>query len=320
MIKRAFIKLFFMFVLLCSGLQAKEYPILLLGVESVHGPDIGRWERDKFLDGFERELSRRGHIQLARRAPFLIEVDISGYSKNISRDTGKFLGSKQFRIKQSVRLKGRYWVFDRRGRELYDGVLHYNIRMDTGSSISYDDALMRARESMLFGLGERIGSRINDRFHFMVDFEDQLDEQYGKPEPYKNHSKHGKGKYSAILATNMSLNLENKSISKKTSVSDLRWAGLYGKDDAHFFEPLNKAKFAIVRGKKYKSISKRYVKSKKLSRMNIAAFAFNKSFPKGTVLVFKTVEGNYGKMKVLGFKRKGNHQKQYSISLKWEIF
>ena len=320
MIKRAFLKLFFMFAILSSGVQAKEYPVLLLGVQSVHGSDIGGWERDKFLDGFERELSRRGHIKLVRRAPFLIEVDISGYSKNFSRASGKFLGSKQFRVKQSVRLKGKYWVFDRRGRELYNGTLPYNVKMDTGSSISYKDAMMKARENMFFGLGERIGSRINDRFRFMVDFEDQMDEQYRKPKSYKKHSKNGRGKYSARLATNMSLNLENKSISKKTSISDLRWSGFDGKDSMHFFEPLNKAKFTIVKGKKYKSISKSYVKSKKLSKMNITAFAFNKSFPKGTVLVFRTTEGNYGKMKVLGFKRKGNNQKQYSISLKWEIF
>ncbi len=325
MIKRVFLTWFFIFAMLSSGLQAKEYPVLLLGVQSVHGSYIGGWERDKFLDGLERELSRKGDIKLVRRAPFLLEVDISGYSKNFSTDIGKFLDSKQFRFKQSVRLKGRYWVFDIRGRELYNGTLPYNVKMDTGSSISYKDAMMKARESMLFGLGERIGSRINDRFHFMVDFEDQLDDQYGKRKSYKNASAGStksstfKGSGSVKLSQNSSLDIEKRSVGKKTGKSDLKWEGLPGKDDMHFFRPLNKAKFALVKGKSYGSIKKSYVKGKKLSMTSIMVLDFDSAWKKGMVLVFKTTEGYYGKMKVLGFKKKGSVQK-HTISIKWEIF
>jgi len=314
-------KIIFIMTVLFSFVSAKEYPVLLLGVQSVHGSDIGGWERDKFLDGFERELSRRGHIKLVRRAPFLIEVSISGYSKNFSTGTGKFLGSKQFRFKQSVRLKGRYWVFDRRGRELYNGTLPYNVKMDTGSSISYKDAMMKARESMLFGLGERIGSRINDRFHFMVDFEDQLDDQYGHPKSSKKQSRVASYKKSGSvrIASNNTLDFEKVRTGKKTSKSDLQWKALPGKNDMHFFAPLNKARFTIVKGKSYKSIDKNYVKRKKLSGTLIAALDFGRTLTKGTVLVFKTTEGHYGKMKILGFKSKGS-VKHYYLRLEWRLF
>ena len=304
-------------------LVAKEYPVLLLGVQSVHGSYIDGWERDKFLNGLERELSRRGHIKLARRAPFLMEVKISGYSTNFGKDTGEFLSSKQYRFKQKVHLKGEYWVFDRRDYELYHGTLPYNIKMDTGSSISYKDAMMKARESMLFGLGERIGSRINDHFHFMVDFEDQLDEQYGQLKSHNNSShsssKSYKKKGSARLSENSSLDFEKNSVGKKTSGSDLTWKALLGKNDMHFFQPSHKTRFAIVKGKSYKSIDKNYVKRKKLSGTSIMVHNQDSIFKMGTVLVFQTTEGYYGKMKVLKFKRKGA-VKHYYIHIKWKLF
>ena len=313
-------KIIFCVSLLLTFLSAKEYPVLLLGVQSVDGSHIGGWERNKFLDGLERELSRRGHIKLASRAPFLMEVQISGYSTNFGQGTGKFLGSKQYRFKQNVRLSGAYQVFDRRGNALYHGTLPYNVKMDTGSSISYKDAMMKARESMLFGLGERIGSRINDRFHFMVDFEDQMDAQYGQPKAHANTSSSSyKRRGSARLSANSSLDLEKNRVGKKTSSSDLTWKALLGKNDMHFFQPSHQARFTIVKGKSYKSIDKNYVKRKKLSGTTITAFDFDKTLSKDTVLVFKTTEGHYGKMKVLGFKRKGS-VKQHSISLKWELF
>jgi len=314
-------KLVLLLSLLLTSLFARDYPILLLGVQSVHGHHIGRWERDKFLDGLERELSRRGHIKLARRAPFLMEVDISGYSKNFSTVSGKILGSKQFRFKQSVRLKGRYWVFDRRGIELYSGTLPYNVKMDTGSSVSYEDAMMKARESMLFGLGERIGSRINDRFHFMVDFEDQMDDQYGHPKSTKKQSSAASYKKSGSvrIATNNTLDFEKGRTGKKTRKSDLQWKALPGKNDMHFFAPLSKARFTIVRGKSYKSITKNYVKYKKLFGTPITVLDFDRTLTKGTVLVFKTTEGHYGKMKILGFKSRGlvNY---YYLYLEWRLF
>ena len=307
------------FLLSAVSLQAKEYPVLLLGVTSVHGPNIGRWERNRFLDGLEHELARRGHIKLASRAPFLMEVRISGYSKNFSRAQGKFLGSKQYRFKQKVRLKAQYAVFDRGGYELYNGTLPYNVSMDTGSSVSYADAMRRARENMLEGIGERVGSRINDRFHFMVDFEKQLDAQYGAPKMKKKSSKSYKKSASNSIGTNAALDLERNRLGAKNSKSDLKWEGLPGKNDMHFFKPLNRAKFAVVKAKSYKSIDKGYVERKKLSGSSLMVLDSDKSFKKGTVLVFKTTEGHYGKMQVLGFKRKGVVSK-HAIRLKWRLF
>ena len=313
-------KILMVFAFLVTYLLAKEYPVLSLGVERVSGSHIGSWERDKFLNALERELSRRGHIKLARRAPFLIEVDISGYSKNFSQDTGKFLGSKQYRFKQTVKLKAKYWVFDRRGRELYHGTLPYNVRMDTGSSISYADAMKKARKSMLYGLGERVGSRINDRFHFMVDFEDQMDEQYGKPKRDKQSSRTSYHKSGSVrIASNNTVDFEKRKAGKKISKSDLQWKALPGKNDMHFFTPLNKARFAIVQGKSYKHIDKNYVKRQKLSGTPITAFDFDRTLTKGTVIVFKTTEGHYGKMKILGFKSKGV-VKHYYLRVEWKLF
>jgi len=47
--------------LLLTFLSGKEYPVLLLGVQSVHGSHIGGWERDKFLDGLERIVTKRAY-------------------------------------------------------------------------------------------------------------------------------------------------------------------------------------------------------------------------------------------------------------------
>jgi len=310
---------FLMLSLLGSlSLQAKEYPVLAMGVERVSGAYIGGWERDKFLDGLEKELVRRGHIKLERRAPYLLSVSISGYSKNFGKGTGKFMGSRQYRFKQSVRLQARYEVFDRRGRELYHGTLPYNVRMDTGSSISYEDAMMKARESMLEGLGERVGERINDRFHFMVDFEDQMDEQYGSPQPKKKKSS-VKHSGSAKLSSGLSLDFERGKVSQKNSWGDLKWEALFGKNDMHFFKPQGRARFAVVKGKSYNSIDNAYVKRKKLSGLSITAVDRDKNFSKGTILVFKTQEGHYGKMKIMGFSKHGA-SRQGTLHLHWQIF
>ncbi len=304
--------------MLANTLQAKEYPTLTMGVERVSGSYIGRWERDKFLDGLEKELSRRGHIQLERGAPFLLAVSISGYSKNFGKATGKFMGSRQYRFKQSVRLKARYEVFERRGRELYHGTLPYNVRMDTGLSLSYQDAMMKARERMLEGLGERVGERINERFHFMVDFEDQMDGQYGSPQPKKRKNAH-KRSGSATLSSGGSLDFESEKTAKKNSWGDLKWEAMYGKTDMHFFRPQGRARFTVVKGKSYSSIDKSYVKRKKLSGAPVTVPDHSREFRKGTVLVFKTQEGHYGKMKIVGFKRKGD-VKRYALRVEWRLF
>jgi len=315
-----FLKIVFLMLSLLGSvyLQAKEYPVLALGVERVSGSHIGVWERDKFLDGLEKALMRRGHIELVHRAPYLLRVSISGYSKNFARDTGKFLGSKQYRFKQSVQLQARYVVFDRRGYELYHGTQPYNVRMDTGSSISYEDAMMKARESMLEGLGERVGDKINGRFHFMVDFEDQMHSEYGK-EKSKKHKNSYTRSGSAKIPSGYSLDFESGKVSKKSSWADLKWEGLPGKVDMHFFKPLGKASFAVIKGKSYNSIDNSYAKKKKLSGISITAFDRDKSFSKGTVLVFKTKEGHYGKMQILGFAKKGN-TRHNTLHLKWRLF
>lgn len=307
--------------LLCileNSLQAKEYPVLALGVQSVSGSYIGRWERDRFLDGLERGLSRIGHIQIERRAPFFLAVSISGYSRNFGKATGKFMGSRQYRFKQSVRLQARYEVFDRRGHELYHGTLPYNVRMDTGSSLSYQDAMMKARESMLEGLGERVGERINDRFHFMVDFEDQMDGQYGSPHPKKKKNAH-KCSGSTTLSSGFSLDFESGKTAKKNSWGDLKWEAMYGKTDMHFFKPQGRACFAVVKGRSYSRIDNSYVQRKKLSGASMTVVDYSKQFRKGTALVFKTQEGHYGKMKIVGFKRKGE-VKRYALRVEWKLF
>ncbi|BAF72956.1 hypothetical protein [Sulfurovum sp. NBC37-1] len=316
MCKQIFGILTFIFLVSSTVTEAKEYPILALGVQSVRGSHIGRWERERFLDGLEKELNLRGHIELHRNAPFLMKVQISGYSTNFGRSGGKFLGRKQYRFKQNVRLRARYEVFDRRGYELYHGNLSYNVRMDTGSSISYEDAMMKARESMLEGLGERVGSRINDRFHFMVDFEDQMYGQYGEPKSKKNVYGHSG---SARLPSGSSLDFESGKVSRKNSWGDLKWEALPGKVDMHFFNPLKKSRFAMVKGKSYNSIDKSYVKRKKLSGMPLIAFDFDRKFSKGSVFVFKTTEGHYGKMQILGFRSKGA-MLHHTLRLKWILF
>jgi len=259
------------------SLQAKEYPVLLLSVTSVHGSDIGRWERNHFLDGLERELARRGYITLASHAPFSLEVGISGYSKNFSRSQGMFLGSKQYRFKQKVRLDAQYIVFDRNGYELYQGTLPYNVSMDTGSFISYADAMHRARENMFEGIGGRVGLRINDRFHFMVDFERQLDERFGKPK-HRSQRKSYKKTASNTVTVNQALDFEKNRLGRKNNASDFTWEGLSGKNDMHFFRPLNKAGFAVVKGKSYKNINRRYIAHKKLSRGSLFALDGDRSF------------------------------------------
>jgi len=299
-------------------LQAKEYPVLAMGVERVSGSYIGGWERDRFLDGLEKALARRGHIVLTYRAPYLLRVSISGYSRNFGRGTGKFLGSRQYRFKQSVRLQARYAVFDRSGYELYHGTLPYNVRMNTGSSISYEDAMMKARENMLEGLGERVGEKINDRFRFMVDFEDQMGTQYGRAKPKKHHSSYSRSGL-ARLPSGYSLDFESGKVGKKNSWGDLKWEALPGKVDMHFFKPLGKARFAVVKGRGYNHIDKQYAQSKKLSSVPRTAFDFDKTFSKGAVFVFQTKEGHYGKMKILGFTRRGEVE-HYALRIEWKLF
>jgi len=40
----------------------------------------------------------------------------------------------------------------------------------------------------------------------------------------------------------------------------------------------------------------------------------------GTVLVFRTTEGHYGKMKIIGFRKKRGISRKYGIHVKWELF
>jgi len=171
---------------------------------------------------------------------------------------------------------------------------------------------------MLKGLGERVGDKINSRFHFMVDFEDQMDAQYGKAKPKKQTNSYRRSG-SVNLPSGYSLDFESAKVSKKNSWGDLRWEAMPGKDDMHFFKPLGKARFAVIKGKSYNNINNSYAKKKKLSGISIVAFDRDKSFSKGRVLIFKTKEGHYGKMQILRFGKKGNIR-HHTLHLKWKLF
>jgi len=300
-------KVILIIALILNIVSAKEYPTINLKLGSVSGYDVRQKDKVSFFDGLRKELLLRGNIKLRTRAFFILKVRVNGALPKLDSRV-PFYKNRAFKIKQKIHLKAKYRVIDWLGDELFSGVLPFNLNLNIkGWFYSRKRANEYYREKVFSELGERIGSKLNDRFHFMVDFLRQSKHR---------HRQHTKFIY---LKEGDKLDLETGRVGTRGSRTDLSWKAFYGKEDMHFFEPLNRASFAIVKNKNYNRINKRFVINKKLSKIAITAFNFDKNLKKGAVLVFKTSEGNYGKMKILGFRQKGN-VKHYAIHLKWVLF
>jgi hypothetical protein len=277
-----------------------------LEVAGVRGPEMNRWMQVHFIDGMENVFRKHSKVILERNGDYRLYVRIRKESVFKGRKKGHFLGSAQYRYKQSVRLYAVYRVTDRWRGQVFSGEVRYRASMDTGSSISYADARHTADGKMMEALGERVAERLESRF-------ESLDQR-------GSHivSRHIKGIQHATLPVGFSLDLESGKVSRsKDRAYDLLWQTWEHKEDMYFLEPLHSTSIAIVTYP-YDRIDRYFCRHTKRHRYSIDDADFAPKLKRGTVLVFRTAQGHYGKMRVLHVRAKRGIR-HYELVLEWEL-
>ena len=82
--------------------------------------------------------------------------------------------------------------------------------------------------------------------------------------------------------------------------ADFRWTHV--NDTERFLTPANGAKAAVVTASDYRAIDLDFVRNHRLSEERISGSDHEDILPPGTVVVFKTAEGNYAKLRVVGYR------------------
>lgn len=297
-------------LLLTAGaiLYGKEYPVLSLSIDTVYGEGVHHFERKAFIDGLGHALEMKGNIELMYRAPYLLKVHISHYHK-----PNPHKGSKH-RYKVHVKTKAYFWIKDRWGYVLYQGSVSNTISIDmrtSGNTSAYRSTI----RSIFRDIGESVADRLNDSYRFLVDFEAQHTKHTHRPKG-DHHIKHtGLTK----LPSEMSLDIESGMPDRQNPLADVAWRNMYSKEDVHIFEPLGGARFAVLKDVSYSRINKAYVQQKRLDGTSITVFDHSRDFKAGTILIFKTVEGHYGKMKIIGFGAKDRIARDV-LYVEWRLF
>jgi len=283
-------------VLVFTVLYGKTYPILPLSIDTVYGKGVNRWERDRFMDGLEHELARRGHIDLMYDAPFVLTVKIAGYKRpDPHRGT-------QHRYRMKTRIKAYFWIKDRWHYDVYHGSVDYSLSLDahtSGTESAYDNARRRLFE----GLGERVAQRLEENFRFLVDFERQ--QHRNRRERFMDGQ--------AVVMRGETLDFESASVrGSKSKYADIGWYGDEYKVDMQRMVFLNGTRYRIL--KRYKQLNDKQLMQMKLHGYDL----FGRELQRGMGFVIKTAEGHYLKMYIDGFVRKEGIDNA-GLRLQWQF-
>jgi predicted RNA binding protein YcfA (HicA-like mRNA interferase family) len=292
-----------MIVLTCSMLYAQAP--FFVDIAGVHGHDVNRWMREHFIEGMNKTLRKHKKVILDRDGEYRLSVHIRRHSTFKGKKKGHFLGSVQYRYKQSVKLVADYRVSDRWGAYLFSGKVHDRMSMDTGSSVSYADARHIADGRMMESLGESVAERLESRF-----------------EEIDTHHSHSRYRHSdtqrAVLPIGFALDLESGRVSRsRGGAYDLLWQTWEHKEDIYLLEPLHSTSIAIV-NYPYERIDRHFCKRTKRHRYSIDDADYAPNLKRGTVLVFRTAQGHYGKMRVLGVHAKRGIR-HYELLVEWKL-
>jgi len=73
-------------------------------------------------------------------------------------------------------------------------------------------------------------------------------------------------------------------------------------DTERFLAPNNDAKAAVVSGQDYSTVTLGFIRAQTLSEDRICGSDRNGVLEPGTIVIFKTAEGNFGKLRVVGYR------------------
>jgi hypothetical protein len=188
------------------------------------------------------------------------------------------------------------------------------ISSEAGSSNNFEEAKAILHQKMYKSLGEDVGNYLNKYYDYFLKKVKHSD-QSNHTQDYSNKAIY------ATIQNGYGYDLDSSKIYKNSWRNDFTWQLMYGKEDINCFDPKNRAMFKKV-NQDYNSLTLRDAKSQKLEKLIIFSMDYSKDFEylnAGDVLVFKTSQGRYGKMKILNFEKKGNIYR-YGIVIKYELF
>ena len=288
-------KILLLTLLLIGTIYASNPLELEFSTNNIKG--LTQKEKVAFKTELDYQLNKKGNVKLKFMSKLKLKVYIKGSTKILSKRIGSFLGSKQYIVKYKAVYKLKFGVYDFFGKNYYSGKSRYFGRFSDGSSISYDYAIKSTKEKVVKALAERLAYILNQK--------------------YSSSSISGFNRTKiATIKEGQTFDFDSASFVKGMS-ADIKYRAMFGKSDAHILEPLNWTKMAIVH-RDYESVDLAYAKSQILTSLDITIFDFGGFFKDGTVLVFKTKSGNYGKFKVLEFVKRGSI-KRYGFTFKYRI-
>ena len=289
-------KILLLSLLLIGTIYAKNPLELEFSTSSIKG--LSQKQKVTFKRELEYQLNKKGAVKLKFMSKYKLKVYIKGSTKVLSKKIGSFLGSKQYIVKSKASYLLKFKIYDFFDKNYYSGNSRYFGRFSDGSSISYDYSIKSTKEKVVKALAERLADILNQKYAF-------------------NNTVGGfSGTKIATIKEGQTFDFDSASFVKGMS-ADIKYKAMFGKSDAHILEPINWTKMAIVH-RDYESVNLAYAKSQILTSLDITIFDFGGFFKDGSVVVFKTKSGNYGKFKVLEFIKRGS-VKRYGFTFKYRI-
>ena len=155
-------------------------------------------------------------------------------------------------------------------------------------------------------MGERVAERLNENFTFMVDFERQQQRNSGVKRVMSGH---------AVVMRGETFDFENGSMrGRKRTTADIGWYGDAYKSDMQRMAFLNGTQYGIVKHYGFRKFKRSHAMHMHLHGYDL----FGRALHKGTVLVLKTAEGHYVKIRIDGFVRK-NGIVNAGLRLQWQF-
>ena len=289
-------RLLLLTLLLIGTIYANNPLELELNYNNIKG--LTQQEKVAFKTELDYQLNKKGSVKLKFMSKLKLKVYIKGSTKILNKKIGSFLGSKQYIVKSKAVYKLKFGVYDFFGKIYYSGSSRYIGLFTDGSSLSYNYAIKSTKEKVIKALAERLADILNQKY------------ASGSSVSRLSRTK------VATIKEGQTFDFDGASLVKGMN-ADIKYRTMFGKSDAHILEPINWTKMAIVH-KDYESINLAYAKSQILTSLDITIFDYGGFFKDGTVVVFKTKSGNYGKFKVLNFIKRGS-VKRYGFTFKYRI-
>jgi len=283
-------------LLLIGTIYANKPLELELSTNNIKG--LTQKEKVAFKTELDYQLNKKGSVKLKFMSRLKLKVYIKGSTKILNKKIGSFLGSKQYIVKSKAVYRLKFRVYDFFGKTHYSGNSRYIGIFSDGSSLSYKYAIKSTKDKVIKALAERLADILNQKYAF------------------NNTVGAFNGTKVATIKEGQRFDFDTASFVNGTG-ADIKYMAMFGKSDAHILELLNRTKMAIVH-RNYNSVNLAYAKHQQLSSLDITIFDFGGFFKDGTVVVFKTKNGNYGKFKVLGFVKRGS-VKRYGFTFKYRI-